>query len=210
MVLGYADSMRWELPDDGIVELVEDFVPASDSAELFRALCDAIPFESKTIRILGREIVSPRLSAWVGDPGAVYRYSGTHNLPQPWPESLAALRVQVAQRCAAPFNSVLCNLYRDGADSMGMHSDSERELGRNPVIASVSLGAVRRFQLRHRKQRDAKLDLDLPPGSLLIMRGALQHHYRHGVPKQPAIRAARLNLTFRYIEVANVVATRAG
>lgn len=210
VVASYAGSMFWELPDDGIVELVEHFVPAGTAGELFRTLRDAIPFESKTIRIMGREIVSPRLSAWVGDPGAVYRYSGTHNVPQPWPEPLAALRAQVAQRCDAPFNSVLCNLYRDGADSMGMHSDSERELGRNPVIASVSLGAVRRFQLRHRKRRDAKLDLDLPDGSLLIMRGALQHHYRHGVPKQPAIRAPRLNLTFRYVEVASPTAARTG
>jgi alkylated DNA repair dioxygenase AlkB len=97
------------------------------------------------------------------------------------------------------FNSVLCNLYRDGRDSMGMHSDGERELGQNPVIASLSLGAVRRFQLRHRRRKGAGLDLDLPDGSLLIMRGALQHHYRHGVPKQPQINAPRINLTFRKI-----------
>ncbi|HTU63812.1 MAG TPA: alpha-ketoglutarate-dependent dioxygenase AlkB, partial [Polyangiales bacterium] len=89
--------------------------------------------------------------------------------------------------------------YRDGSDSMGLHSDAERELGENPVIASLSLGATRRFQLRHRKRREGKLDIDLPSGSLLVMRGTTQHHYRHGVPKQPNVLAPRINLTFRRI-----------
>ena len=194
--------MHWELPDNALIELIEGFVPADQRQALFNACVDAIPFESKTIRILGKNVLSPRLSAWVGDPGAVYRYSGTHNVPHPWPDVLAELRTRITAAADAPFNSVLCNLYRDGNDSMGMHSDSERELGQNPVIASLSLGAVRRFQLRHRKRRDARLDLDLPDGSLLIMRGELQHHYRHGVPKQPNVRGARLNLTFRYVEPA--------
>jgi alkylated DNA repair dioxygenase AlkB len=191
--------MRWELPDDGLVELVPSFVPAERCATTFESLRAALPFEAKEIRIMGRSVMQPRLTAWIGDEGAAYRYSGVLHVPQPWPEALAELRAGVSEAAGVAFNSVLCNLYRGGTDSMGMHSDSEPELGRNPVIASLSLGAVRRFQLRHRKRRGVGLDLDLPDGSLLIMGGALQHHYRHGVPKQPSIEGARMNLTFRRI-----------
>lgn len=191
--------MQWELPDDGRIELWPDFIPASERAGLFDALSASIPFEAKQIRIFGRSVDQPRLTAWIGDANAVYTYSGVRNVPSSWPPLLAAMRERVAELAGVPFNSVLCNLYRNGADSMGMHADRERELGDNPVIASLSLGAVRRFQLRHRKQRGVGLDLDLPDGSLLVMRGALQHHYRHGVPKQPKIVDPRINLTFRRV-----------
>ncbi|HKU44691.1 MAG TPA: alpha-ketoglutarate-dependent dioxygenase AlkB [Polyangiales bacterium] len=189
--------MDWALPDDGFVTLLADFIPAGERAGWFERLRAAVPFEVKQIKILGRSVTQPRLTAWVGDASAVYTYSGVRHEPLAWPPELAELRERVASAAGVPFDSVLCNLYRDGRDSMGMHSDSERELGRNPVIASLSLGAVRRFQLRHRKLKGVGLDLDLPDGSLLIMRGALQHHYRHGVPKQPQIDAPRINLTFR-------------
>jgi len=194
--------VRWELPDDGIVELISDFVPHERCAATFESLRAALPFEAKEIVIFGKPVMQPRLTAWVGDPGAVYRYSGTRNEPQPWPAELVELRARVSHLAGVPFNSVLCNLYRSGTDSMGMHSDSEPELGRNPVIASLSLGAVRRFQLRHRKRKGVGLDVDLPDGSLLVMRGALQHHYRHGVPKQPSVPGERLNLTFRVVSQA--------
>ena len=99
-----------------------------------------------------------------------------------------------------PFNSVLLNLYRDGQDSMGWHSDAEPELGRNPVIASVSLGAVRRFVLRHKKRKEQHLALELEPGSVLVMAGALQHHWRHALPKTRQVVGPRINLTFRLIQ----------
>jgi alkylated DNA repair dioxygenase AlkB len=106
----------------------------------------------------------------------------------------------VERAAESTFNSVLGNLYRDGRDSMGFHADNEKELGRDPVIASLSLGATRRFQLRHAKRKDvAGLDLALASGSLLIMRGATQHHFRHGVPKEKAPTGERINLTFRRI-----------
>jgi alkylated DNA repair dioxygenase AlkB len=189
----------WALPDAGQVTLVPDFIPAERRLALFEALRAEVPFAPRQIKIFGRSVDQPRLTAWIGDQSAVYTYSGVTLEPAPWPPALAALRERVSAVAELRFNSVLCNLYRDGRDSMGMHSDSERELGQNPVIASVSLGAVRRFQLRHRKRKGIGLDLDLPDGSLLIMRGALQHHYRHGVPKQPQIQAPRINLTFRRI-----------
>jgi alkylated DNA repair dioxygenase AlkB len=189
----------WTLPDDGQLTLVPEFIPAERRSALFEALRAEVPFAPKQIKIFGRSVNQPRLTAWIGDESAVYTYSGVQNEPEPWPSALAALRERVSAATGTNFNSVLCNLYRDGHDSMSMHSDSERELGQNPVIASLSLGAVRRFQLRHRKRKGVGLDVDLPDGSLLIMRGELQHHYRHGVPKQPQIQAPRINLTFRRI-----------
>lgn len=187
------------MPAGGELELIENFIPREGCDAAFAALRAEIPFEQRPIRIMGRTVMQPRLSAWVGDPGAAYTYSGVLNEPAPWPPRLAALRTQVAERAGEPFNSVLCNLYRDGTDSMGFHADAERELGPEPVIASLSLGATRRFQLRHRRAAGDRLDLELRDGSLLIMRGALQQHYRHAVPKQRAITEPRINLTFRRI-----------
>ena len=143
--------------------------------------------------------MQPRLVAWFGDPGAAYTYSGLQLVPEPWSERLGSLRARTEGAAGHPFNSVLCNLYRDGNDSMGLHADAEPELGPNPVIASVSLGATRRFVLRHAKDRGERLDLDLAGGSLLVMSGTTQHFWRHGVPKQKKITDSRINLTFRRI-----------
>jgi alkylated DNA repair dioxygenase AlkB len=147
-------------------------------------------------------VLQPRLVAWVGEPDAVYRYSGTTHVPEPFGPALRALRDRVARVAGERFNSVLCNLYRDGNDAMGMHSDSEPELGPAPVIASLSLGAARRLQLRHRKGKGRRqLDLQLEHGSLLILRGSIQQHYRHGIPREPAVTEPRINLTFRRIHL---------
>lgn len=122
----------------------------ADHDAWFARLRDEVTWERHRITMFGREIDSPRLSSWVGDADAVYTYSRTRFEPHPWTPALAALRDAVSRWCDAPFNSVLCNLYRSGADSMGWHSDAEPELGPDPVIASLSFGAVRRFRLRHR------------------------------------------------------------
>jgi alkylated DNA repair dioxygenase AlkB len=193
------DVMRWQLKDGGELELYTGFIPEQERAPLFAALHAAVAWQIREIRIAGRLMMEPRLTAWIGDADAVYTYSGRRNAPEPWPPVLGELRARICQFTHEPFNSVLCNLYRDGRDSMGMHADRERELRDNPVIASLSLGATRRFQLRHRSDRTARLDLDLEDGSLLVMRGALQHYYRHGVPKQPTVTEPRINLTFRRV-----------
>jgi alkylated DNA repair dioxygenase AlkB len=153
-------------------------------------------WRAEKIRLWGKEYPQPRLTAWHGDKR--YTYSGLTLDPAPWTPLLAALRGAVAQAAGAPFNSVLLNLYRDGADSMGMHSDDEAELGLNPVIASLSLGATRTFVLKHKRDRET-LKLELHDGSLLVMAGATQHHWQHGIPKQPSVKQPRLNLTFRFI-----------
>lgn len=166
---------------------------------LMASLQAQVPWGVHRIRIFGREVDSPRLSCWIGDPEARYRYSGTDFVPHPWPGSLQPLRERVQDVLDAPFNSVLANLYRDGRDAMGWHSDAEPELGPTPVIASVSLGATRRFVLKHRREPERTLALELPHGSLLVMSGSTQRHYRHALPRTAKPVGVRINLTFRRI-----------
>lgn len=172
----------------------------ADADAWFARLRDEVTWEQHRLRIYGREVDSPRLSSWVGDADAVYTYSNTRFVPHAWTPALAALRDAVARWCGASFNSVLCNLYRSGADSMGWHSDAEPELGPAPVIASLSFGAVRRFRLRHKRDASLALELPLAPGSLLVMSGATQSNYRHDLPKTARVASPRINLTFRYIQ----------
>jgi len=158
-----------------------------------------VRWETHRIRIFGREVDSPRLSCWIGDQDARYRYSGTLFEPHPWPDALVPVRERLERTLGVAFNSVLANLYRDGSDAMGWHSDAEPELGPAPVIASISLGATRRFALKHRDDPARKLALDLPHGSLLVMSGATQRNYRHALPRTTRPTGARINLTFRRI-----------
>lgn len=148
----------------------------------------------------GRRHKQPWLTAWYGDPGATYIYSGVRNEPRAWTEALAQLRDEVAKETGTPFNSVLLNLYRNGDDSIGAHSDNEPELGTRPVIASVSLGATRTFVLAQRKPLERTAGrLLLEHGSLLVMNGDAQQRYVHHIPKEPAVTEARINLTFRRV-----------
>lgn len=191
---------RIELGEGAYLELDPHWLTAERALACRARLMEEVPWAERAIRVFGREVMQPRLVAWIGDADAVYTYSGVRHAPLPWTPTLAALRMELAERASLCFNAVLCNLYRDGHDSMGMHSDAEPELGPEPVVASLSLGAARRFTLRHRRgPARGKLDLALTTGSLLVMRGTTQVHYRHGVPKQPAVHEARINLTFRRI-----------
>jgi alkylated DNA repair dioxygenase AlkB len=172
---------------------------------LFEQLLQDIPWERHRLHMFGRELDAPRLNCWIGDPGAVYTYSRTRFEPRPWTPALQALRERVERSCHSRFNSVLANLYRDGADSMGWHSDDEPELGPQPVIASLSLGATRRFRLRPRRPHGTRaaaadtLGLPLTHGSLLCMSGATQHLYQHDLPRSARVGGPRINLTFRLI-----------
>jgi alkylated DNA repair dioxygenase AlkB len=175
------------------------WLPRQDADSLLDTLLDALPWEVHRIRMFGRVVDSPRLSAWIGDEEATYRYSGTRFVPQPWTEALLALRDRVAAACDARFNSVLANLYRDGADRMGWHSDDESELGAAPVIASVSLGAERTFRFRA-KAGGEPVAIELPHGSLLRMAGDTQRLYKHELPARKRVALPRINLTFRHID----------
>jgi alkylated DNA repair dioxygenase AlkB len=165
-----------------------------------RWLIDNTPWRSEEIKLFGKRYLQPRLTAWFGDPGCTYRYSGLEMSLLDWNPTLLGLRRRVESLCGSSFNSVLLNYYRDGNDSMGMHSDDESELGPQPVIASLSLGATRTLQFRHKTRRElAPFKLPLASGSLLVMRGATQANWKHGVAKQPRVTGPRVNLTFRRI-----------
>ncbi len=184
--------------EDGALLHHERWLPPEVASAAFTELRAATPWRAEQIRIAGRLIPVPRRTAWYGDPGATYVYSGLRNEPLPWTPLLTELRDAVIAAAGAPFNSVLINHYRDGRDSMGWHADDEPELGRDPVIASLSLGAPRRFVLRHATQRGRSMAFLLGDGALLVMAGATQHHYRHAVPKT-AEAGERINLTFRQV-----------
>ena len=177
---------------------------ADVAQEWFRLVHDEVAWELHRLRLFGREVDSPRLSCWIGDPEAIYTYSGTRFSPHPWTSACSELRDRVGVLCGERYNSVLCNLYRDGRDSMGWHSDDETELGPQPCIASLSLGATRRFRLRHRRDPALRLELELAPGSLLLMRGSTQRNYRHDLPKRAGVIEPRINLTFRVVAGAIV------
>ena len=183
-----------------------DFLPAAEADALLAHLTAEVAWEQRAIRLFGQEIPQPRLTAWYGDPAARYTYSGLSWEPLPWTPALLGLLQRIAAATNAPFNSVLLNRYRDGRDSMGWHSDDEPELGPAPVIASLSLGATRRFRLRPRAGLPySPFGLDLPSGSLLLMRGPTQQHWQHALPKTARPVGSRLNLTFRWVEnLANV------
>jgi alkylated DNA repair dioxygenase AlkB len=185
--------------EDAQIALDPAWLPAAEADALLSTLSTDLPWEHHAVRMFGRTHSAPRLSCWIGDPGATYRYSGTRHAPRPWTPALARLRERVQEATGARYNSVLANLYRDGRDAMGWHSDDEAELGPDPAIASVSLGGVRRFALKHRGDPSRKLDLALPHGSLLLMHGATQRHYRHALPRTSRPVAPRINLTFRQI-----------
>lgn len=155
------------------------------------------------VKVFGKIYAEPRLSAWYGDPNTPYTYAGKRQEPLPWLPPLTQLRERITTAVGQSFNSVLLNLYRNGQDAMGMHSDNEKELGNAPCIASLSLGATRRFVFQHKHQATEKYALDLPSGALLIMTGQTQKLFKHGVPRQKRVNAPRINLTFRYIHAIN-------
>lgn len=177
-----------------------DFLKPSQADDLLSRLQQALHWEQSSIQMYGKPVRIPRLNAWYGDPDCDYSYSGLHMTRYDWHPVLLSIKQQVEEVAGQRFNSVLANCYRDGADSVGWHSDDEKELGRNPVIASVSLGATRRFLMKHRKRKDVgTFELPLSHGSLLIMSGATQHFWYHSIPKQRGVTSTRINLTFRTI-----------
>lgn len=171
-----------------------------DTAPLLEALIAETPWQAEDITLFGKTHPQPRLVAWYGDPGTAYTYSGIRHEPLPWTAQLTSLKAKVEACCEQSFNSVLLNYYRNGRDSMGMHADDETELGPEPVIASLSLGEQRKLRFRHKRDKSVPgIDLPLPSGSLLVMRGATQQNWKHGLNKLARACGPRVNLTFRHI-----------
>jgi alkylated DNA repair dioxygenase AlkB len=187
----------------------EDFIPFEEANSLFLRLQAVVPWQQERIRMMGKWVLQPRLTAWYGDADACYTYAGLINRPLPWLPILNDLRKRLEDEIRRPFNSVLLNCYRDGRDYMGWHSDDERSLGPNPVIASLSLGAERRFSFRPKKHNPAtqkkdvlqpgQTDVVLQSGSLLLMKEGVQVNYKHALPKALRVHDARINLTYRNI-----------
>ena len=187
------------LPFDGELYLIKQFYDFSASNFLFEQFKANLAWQEETIFIYGRWLKVPRLVCWYGNSEACYRYSGVNHQPLPWTKELLAIKENVEQQCHSAFNSVLANLYRDGSDAMGYHADNEKQLGANPIIASLSLGDQRLFALRHKKSKQ-KIDIILAHGDLLVMAGAMQHHWLHSLPKTKKLKTTRINLTFRNIK----------
>lgn len=189
-----------ELPDAEI-RFYENFFDQSECELLFKNLVEKVNWRNDKIKIFNKEVSIPRLSAWYGNAGLSYSYSGLKLEPNEWNEELLIIKEKIENHLGIQFNSVLINLYRDGQDSMGWHKDDEKELGINPIIASVSLGQERPFQLKHiyNKVHGTKT-IQLSDGSLLLMQGATQHFWKHQIPKTSRQIKPRINLTFRTIK----------
>jgi alkylated DNA repair dioxygenase AlkB len=183
-----------KLHDGGFLLYQAVFFCPDEADTLFAHLRNSVPWKQEGTA--GRKF--PRLTAWYADPGRTYSYSGVTHHATPWTPVLLDVKHRAEEAAAMTWNSLLLNLYRDGRDSIGFHADDEPELGVNPVIGSISLGAERRFILKHPASGE-KLEFALPHGSLLVMGGTSQHHWRHGVPKTKKPVGPRINLTFRRI-----------
>ena len=188
---------RFSVPNADI-QLWPGWLSHSNSDALQQQLERQLNWSQDSIMMFGKPVKIPRQQVWMGEAHCHYRYSGMTFSPQPWHPLVKQLTDDISGFTGYQFNCVLLNLYQNGQQHMGWHADNERELGIDPVIASLSLGSTRRFELKHRHQ-PWQLAWDLPSGSLLLMAGACQQHWLHRLPKQSRITQSRVNLTFRYI-----------
>lgn len=187
------------LPAGGSARYTAGFLARDEADALLAALQAEVPWKQESLTIFGVRRAQPRLTAWYGDRGTTYTYSGIKNAPLPWRDDLRELALRLETAAGARFNSVLLNLYRDGADGVAWHSDDEPELGERPTIASVSLGAERTFDLRYVERGDLVVRIALEHGSLLVMSGDSQRCWKHRVAKTGKVTEPRINLTFRYV-----------
>lgn len=191
------EVIRPELPD-GEVLYFPHFLDAQSADDYLQTLRESLQWRQDQIVIYGRSVNIPRLQAWYGDSEAQYSYSGIDMMPKPWTRELLALKSVCEDQLTCQFNSVLANWYRDGNDSMGFHSDDEPELGGYPVIAALSFGQNRTLKFRHKNRKNI-VSLPLQHGSLLVMKGATQRFWQHGISKSKRALSDRISLTFRKI-----------
>ena len=188
--------------DDGaIVNLWHDVFGKQQSDRLMAELDESVSWRQDHIIFFGKSVALPRETAWFGDPGFNYTYSGIKMAPTPWNSPLLEIKAKVEEICERRFNSVLLNKYRDGNDKVSWHSDDEPELGLTPWIASVSLGATRMFKLRPKPHRkgNKSTSLELAAGSVLVMAGTTQQCWEHELARTAKPVGPRINLTFRQI-----------
>jgi alkylated DNA repair dioxygenase AlkB len=193
-----SDEVRLKMKDADVL-YYPDFLSGSYADSLFKKLYDNTPWQQDKITLFGKTHLQPRLTALFGNNGKTYSYSNIKMHPHTFSKDLLKVKKEIEQLTNVIFTTCLLNLYRDGSDSNGWHADNEKELGVNPVIASISLGAERKFKFKHRTQRELKHELVLQHGSLLLMKGATQHHWLHQIPKTKRRIGKRINLTFRVI-----------
>lgn len=194
-----SDPILLNLPDAEIV-YYPNFFDKRDADAIFEQLLNEIPWQQDDIKVFGKTHPQPRLTALFGNDGKPYSYSNIKMQPHPWNMLLQKIKSLVEDCSETNFTSVLLNQYRNGKDSNGWHADNEKELGTNPVIASLSFGAERTFQLKHNSDLSLKKSIVLEHGSLLIMKGTTQHFWKHQIPKTSKPISSRVNLTFRVIE----------
>jgi len=185
----------------GQLDCFPNWIADFEADELFREFSEQLQWAQPELNVYGRSVRTPRLVAWYGDAGATYQYSGALHKPLPWHSRLLQLKQRLEQQFELTLNSVLANFYRNGEDSMGWHSDNEKELGTEPVICSISLGQPRYFDYRLIQQPKEKHRIELGHGSLLIMRGKFQQWWQHQIPKQKRLQNGRINLTYRLIKL---------
>jgi alkylated DNA repair dioxygenase AlkB len=186
-----------------VIDYMPGFLDEAEAGHVLARLWSELDWSQREISLYGRRVMQPRLVAWYGEAGAVYSYSGLTLQPLPWHPLLQSLRERIESHTGCRFNAVLANAYRDGRDSMGWHADNEKELGPRPVLASLSLGAPRRFLLRPVNRAAGKktesIELILENGSLLVMKAGCQQRYQHALPRTRRDTGLRINLTFRWI-----------
>ena len=184
---------------EAIFEYYPNFFIPEKADELFKKLLEETPWQQDEITVFGKKHLQPRLTALYGNEGKPYSFSNIVMHPHPWNPLLTFIKEKVEETSNQSFTTVLLNQYRNEKDSNGWHADNEKELGRNPIIASLSLGEERVFQLKHNTNKTAKLSLTLKHGSLLVMKEGSQIHYKHQIPKASKEKKERINLTFRTI-----------
>ena len=186
---------------DGEILFMRNFFTSSEAKNYFELLQNNINWKQEEVKFYGKTFTVPRKTAWYGYEGFNYSYSGIKCFPEIWTNELLEIKKEIEKFIPGEdFTSVLLNLYNNGNDKMGWHADDEKELGINPTIASVSLGETRRFDIKHKQNPELHHKFELTSGSLLVMRGALQHHWVHQIPAQKKVKEPRINLTFRTIK----------
>lgn len=186
------------LPEN-ILKYFPELFSKKESSAFLDKFITTIEWEQRVVTMYGKKVATPRLTAWYGEHGKNYAYSGNRFNPLPWTKELLEIKKRIEPLAGVTFNSVLLNYYRHGHDSVAWHSDNETELGTQPVIGSVSLGQVRRFDIRQKNNHQQKYSIRPESGSLLLMTGDLQQNWEHRIPKSQSVMGARVNLTFRII-----------